>query len=154
MALLSAGCAVAVRRLLERGVAADVAVSSTRPAIDAGLALLFFVAAAALFGWSRTRPERPRKADDPQRTERRITALAFFYLLGAVIFVLGWMAPLSPSAGVPPTWKVLLFAGIPSTLLAASALLFPAWTIRGPLLVPVLAMLGFTLLRLCAATPT
>jgi hypothetical protein len=149
MALLSASCAVAARRMLER--AAAPAGESARPAIDAGLALLLFLVAAGLFGWSRTRPERAHKVDDPQRTERRVTALAFFYLLGTVIFVLGLMAPLSLAAGIPPTWKVLVFAGIPSTLLAASALLFPGWAIRGPLLVPVVAMLGFTVLRLCTA---
>jgi hypothetical protein len=139
MALLSAACAVAARR------------TPVRPAIDGGLGLLLLLAAAGLFGWSRTRPERPRRTDDTQQTERRVTALAFFYLLGTVIFVLGLMAPLSMAAGIPPTWKVLVFSGIPGTLLVASALLFPGWAIRGPLLIPVVAMLGFTVLRLCTA---
>jgi len=151
MALLSASCAVAAQRMLERAATSAIAGGSARPVIDGGLAVLLLVAAAGLFGWSRTRPEPPYKVDDPQRTERRVTALAFFYLLGAVIFALGLVAPLSPAAGLPPTWKVLAFAGIPSTLLAVSALLFPAWSIRGPLLIPVIGVLGFTVLRLCAA---
>jgi hypothetical protein len=151
MALLSASSAAAAWRMLERAAGSATAGGSARPAIDGGLALLLLLAAAALFGWSRTRPERPHKTDDPQATERRVTALAFFYLLGTVIYVLGLMAPLSPAAGIPATWKMLAFAGIPSTLLLASALLFPRWAIRGPLLIPVGAMLGFTVVRLCTA---
>jgi hypothetical protein len=152
MALLSTCCALAAQRMLDRAATPAVAVSSTRPAIDGGFGLLLFAAAAALFAWARTRSDRVQKADDPQRTERRVTALAFFYLLGTVVYVLGLMSPLSPTAGLPPTWKVLMFAGIPSTLLAASALLFPGWTIRGPLLLPVVAIVGFTALRLCTAS--